>query len=77
MASTWTILDCDSDKQILTEADIKVTTKFASSFRNQNFRKSLFETCKLRETMPFRNGRMTRAEHLQFRNETGWRQDLY
>ena len=63
----------DGNNRFLTEANIIIKTKYASNFENRMFRIKIFENCNLRETMPFNNGRMTRAEHLRFRNETGWR----
>ena len=63
----------DRDGKLLTEADVKFTTKFANIFKNHKFRKSTFENCQLRETFPFQNGRMNREEYLRYRNETGWR----
>ena len=55
----------DRDNKLLTEAEI--------NFENPNFRNFIFGKCNLRETMPFGHGRMTRAEHLNYKNETGWR----
>ena len=63
----------DNDNKFLTEANIIIKTKFASKFNSNNFRSKLFEKCGLRESMPFQNGRITRAEFLRYRNETGWR----
>ena len=63
----------DRDNKLLTEAEIKFKTKFGNNFENPNFRNFIFGKCNLRETMPFGHGRMTRAEHLNYKNETGWR----
>ena len=63
----------DQDDKFLTEANIVIKTKFSTNFNNGNFRSKMFEKCNLRETMPFQNGRITRAEFLRYRNETGWR----
>jgi hypothetical protein len=35
--------------------------------------RKFYDSCQLRETMPFQNGRINRAEYLRYRNETGWR----
>ena len=66
----------DSDNKLLIEASIKFTTKTAIIFGNPSMRNKIFKKCKLRETKPFRNGRITREDFLKFINETGW-QFLY
>ena len=62
----------DTDNKILVEANIKFSSKTANSFDNQTIRRKIFKSCNLRETKPFRNGRITREEFLRFRNDTGY-----
>ena len=62
----------DTDNKLLIEANIKIISKTANLFENPSFRRQIFKSCNLRETKPFRDGRITREEYLRFRNETGW-----
>jgi hypothetical protein len=62
----------DTDNKLLVEANIKFSSKTANSFENPTIRRKILKSCNLRETKPFRNGRITREEFLTFRSETGW-----
>ena len=62
----------DTDNKLLIEANIKITSKIGNLFGNPSIRRKIFKSCNLRETKPFRDGRITREEYLRFRNETGW-----
>ena len=62
----------DTDNKFLVEANIKFISKTPNSFENLKIRRKIFKSSNLRETKPFRNGRITREEFLRFRNETGW-----
>ena len=62
----------DTNEKLLIEANIKITSKSANLFENPSIRRKSFKSCNLRETKPFRDGRITREEYLRFRNDTGW-----